>query len=132
MTRSIRLMALALLCVAALFAAGALSRSAASPLLQEDETPIPDVPAEGAEDEAPAPTEAPTATLTAIPTETPLPSPTFTLHAPTRVPPTPIPQEPTPIAQTRVTESALAGIQETDTLRVGAYFRTSSTRSRSS
>lgn len=122
MTRSIRLMALALLCVAALFAAGALSRSAASPLLQEDETPIPDVPAEGAEDEAPAPTEAPTATLTAIPTETPLPSPTFTLHAPTRVPPTPIPQEPTPIAQTRVTESALAGIQETDTLRVGAYF----------
>lgn len=122
MTRRMRLIALALLLAAALLAAGTLSRSAASTLLQAAETPAPDLPTQGAEGETQATPAEWTATPTTVPTETPLPSPTYTLHAPTRVPPTPVPQEPTPVAQTRVTQSALAGIQASDTLRVGAYF----------
>lgn len=130
MTRKVHLAMLALLVMAALGAAlltaDATPRSAASTLLQETETPPPEQPGEQpAEPPADQPEEQPaepTATPTLIPTETPLPSPTFTLHAPTRVPPTPIPAEPTPIAQTRATESALARIQADDTLRVGTYF----------
>ena len=122
MTRRMRLIALALLLAAALLAAGTLSRSAASTLLQAGETPAPDLPTQGAEGATQVTPAEWTATPTTVPTETPLPSPTYTLHAPTRVPPTPVPQEPTPVAQTRVTQSALAGIQASDTLRVGAYF----------
>ncbi len=117
MTQRIRLIALSLLVLAALASAlvsAAPPRNTASARLQATETPP-------AEEATPAPA-GPARTPSPIPTETPLPSPTFTLHAPTRIPPTPVPQEPTPAAQARVTESALARIQADDTLRVGAYF----------
>lgn len=99
----------------ALAAGPGLPRTAASPPLQDEATPAPEE----------MPTEEPSSTPeppTATPTETPLPSPTFTLYAPTRVPPTPVPQTPTTAAPVRVTESALARIQATRTLRVGTYF----------
>jgi len=92
----------------------ALPPNGAAGLAQATETP-PDA----SPPETPA---APTLAPSPLPTETPLPSPTVTLYAPTRIPPTPVPQPPTPAAAPQVTGPALARIQATGTLRVGAYF----------